>query len=111
MRGPCPYGQRRAAKEKSQGENTMLAPIIIFSKHPLALQVIAQAIASDEALCAEAVVLGTLEKPCLDCPGQVLVLDSCSQQQWLEIALEWQQGGGHVIVLVAHNSSQRIEQF
>ncbi|MBZ5522046.1 MAG: response regulator transcription factor [Acidobacteriia bacterium] len=88
----------------------MAAPIIIYSKHPLALQVIAQALASDEALCAEAVALGTLEKPCLDCPGQVLVLDSCSQQQWLEIALEWQQGGGHVIVLVAHNSSHRIEQ-
>jgi DNA-binding NarL/FixJ family response regulator len=100
-----PCGQREL-----QGENTMPAPIVIFSKHPLALQVIAQALATDEELCVEVGVIGTLEKPCLTCPGQVLVLDSCSQHQWLEIALEWQQGGGHVIVLVAHNSSQRIEQ-
>jgi DNA-binding NarL/FixJ family response regulator len=84
--------------------------IVIFSKHPLALHVIAQALISDKTLCSEVLVLGTLETPRPDCPGQVLVLDSCSQPQWLEIALEWQQGGGHVILLVAHNNSQRMEQ-
>jgi DNA-binding NarL/FixJ family response regulator len=88
----------------------MSAHIVIFSKHPLALQVIAQALASDKTLCSDVLVIGTCEKPHLECPGQVLVLDSCSQPQWLEIALEWQQGGGHVILLVAHNKSQRMEQ-
>jgi DNA-binding NarL/FixJ family response regulator len=88
----------------------MLPRILIFSRHPLALQVIAEAVASDEALCTRAVVEGTFEKPCLECPGQILLLDSCSQPQWLEIALEWQQGGGHVLILVSHNSSQHIEQ-
>src|SRR5437016_786367 len=84
--------------------------ILIYSKHPLALHVIAQALASDEALCTKAVIMGTFEKPDIECPGQVLLLDSCSQPQWLEIALEWQHGGGHVLILVSHKSSQHIEQ-
>jgi len=96
--------------ESHKGENTMQAQILIYSRHPLALQAIAEALTSDEALCKEAEIAGTFDKPCLKFSGQILLLDSCSHQQWLEIALEWQQGGGHVIVLVPYNSSQRIEQ-
>jgi DNA-binding NarL/FixJ family response regulator len=89
----------------------MMTPqILIFSRHPLALQVIAGALASDQELCEGATIEGTLERPCLQFPDQVLVLDSCSQHQWLEIALEWQEAGGHVVMLVPQYSSQRIEE-
>ena len=89
----------------------MRPQIQIFSKHPLALQVIARALMTDVALCAESVISATFESPVLACPGQILLLDSCSRQQWLELALQWQQAGGHVIVLVPDDCSQRIEQF
>jgi DNA-binding NarL/FixJ family response regulator len=54
--------------------------------------------------------MGTVEKPRLQFPDQLLILDSCSQPQWLEIALEWQKGGGQVIVLVPQHSTRRIEE-
>lgn len=54
--------------------------------------------------------MGTLEKPRLRFPDELLILDSCSQQQWLEIVVQWQEAGGHVIVLVPQYSSQRIEE-
>lgn len=88
----------------------MLQRVLIYSKHPLALQVIAAALSADETLCEEAVVLGTFEKPRLEFPGQVLLLDSCSQPQWLEIALEWQERGGQVILLAPDDKSLQSDQ-
>jgi two-component system nitrate/nitrite response regulator NarL len=88
----------------------MMPRILIFSKHPLALQVIAEALASDQELCKGAELCGTFEKPCLEFAGEVLILDSSSHPQWLEIALEWQEAGGHVVVLMSHNTAQPLDQ-
>src|SRR5271168_1860542 len=84
---------------KLSGEHAMLSRIIVFSRHPLALQVVAEALTSDPALAIEAEVVGTLEKPHLDYPGQLLLLDSCLQPQWLEGAVEWYKSGGYVLIL------------
>src|SRR5436309_1492782 len=89
----------------------MRITILIYSKHPLALQVIANALTSDKELYERTVVLHTSEKPYPDGPDKVLLLDTCSQEQWLEIALEWEHGGGHVILLVPGNQSRGTEQL
>ena len=85
--------------------------ISIYSSHPLALQVIEKAITSDPVLQNEAAVSCTLQIPVLEQPDQLLILDSCSRQQWLEIAIRWQQAGGRVIVLLSSGAAQQRQHL
>src|SRR5205807_5085985 len=95
---------------RSPRKNDMAPLIVVYSKHPLALHAIAKALGSDKGLSGHNLVLCTSDVPCLKHPGEILIVDVCSQEQWLETALGWEQAGGLVIILVPRDHSRHSKQ-
>jgi len=91
--------------------NDNLRPVIrVHTKHPLVFQIIQGALSAC-GLWEEAEVSSASESDMPQYPGQLLILDSCSGDQWLEMAVSWQHGRGKVILLLSPLVNHGNEQL
>jgi DNA-binding NarL/FixJ family response regulator len=99
--------ENQLTNAQSDGMHHMVS---ICSSHPVAAQILKEAIASDGALDFKTRVLTTFKQLELREQGEVLFLDSCCDDAWPKPALRWQRSGGKVLVLfpakLAHPGNQ-----
>ena len=95
-----------------KNRNNNLRPLIrVHTRHPLAFQVIRGALSTTGWLREDAEVSFAYETDAPQYEGQLLILDSCSGDQWLEMAVSWQQSGGRVILLISPSANHGSEQL
>ncbi len=81
--------------------NNNSRPLIrVHTRHPLAFQIIQGALSA----CGQwqdAEISFACESDVPQFAGQLLIVDSCSGNEWLEMAVSWHQSGGKVILLLS----------
>lgn len=80
---------------------------IIHSKHPLVFGLIHDALQSDPAFCHLVKPHYASSTPVPEIPGQILVLDACSVEDWALCIDQWRAEGGAIIVLLSPDAHTR----
>ena len=93
--------QAPQAELQGQSESQAAPACVIRSDHPLVLHFIDSAIRSDPALSFQVNVHPGGSRPLQGGRQQVLILDTCSVENWIACIEKWNLGGGFTIVLVA----------
>ncbi len=80
------------------------------SEHPIALEWIRELLMSDPALQGRVkpysrTITAQIQSPAL------LILDCCSINDWPEIAIRWQRGGGSIVCIVSPETANYREQL
>lgn len=92
------------------GSNNLRPLIRVHTRHPLAFQIIQGALTAC-GLWQDGEISFASEGDAPQYAGQLLILDSCSGDEWLEMAVSWHQSGGKVILLLSPLANQEREQL
>jgi DNA-binding NarL/FixJ family response regulator len=93
-------------------EDRHLPLINVYSRHPLAIQLIERILATDNELSASGFVVCVPNNPTPSSGrAQVLILDACSESKWMETAIRWHQVGAKIIVLFPGSAMTHAEQI
>lgn len=100
-----------AEKEAMNAQSNNVRPLVsVCSPHPVAAQIFRDAIA-ETGLDLNPRVLMTFHKLQPREQGEVLFLDSCSNNAWPKPLLRWQKSGGKALVLLAAKAANPGNQL
>src|SRR5437016_2509428 len=95
-----------------KAQSNVIPPVVsVCSLHPLAAQILRDAIIVAGTREFETRVLTTFQELQPQERGELLFLDGCCDNDWPKPALRWQRNGGRVIVLLSAKAAHPGRQL